>query len=127
MRLVVEPYDSKQFSMSGLAVSKEIHRLADVGGDLATALLDDRKPLITQGMRITPAGTNHFKKSDTVVLYVEIYEPLLADSTAEKPPLAAVQVRIVDRKTGEQKFDSGGVRIDNYMQAGSPVIPVGLN
>src|SRR5258708_31565365 len=124
--LVVEPYDSKQFSMSGVALRKEIHRRAEVGGDLATALLDARKPLITQGMRITPAGTNHFKKSDTVVLYVEVYEPLLADSSAEKPPLAAVQIRILDSKTGVQKFDSGGIRIDPYMQAGSPVIPVGL-
>jgi VWFA-related protein len=127
MPLVVEPYDSKQFSLSAVALSKEIHRLADVGGDLTMAMLDDRKPLIAQGMRITPAGTNHFKMSDTVVLYVEIYEPLLlADSSAEKPPLAAVQVRIVDSKTGAQMFDSGGIRIDNYMKPGSPVIPVAL-
>jgi hypothetical protein len=126
MPLVVEPYDSKQFSMSAVAMSKEIHRLADVAGDLAAAMLEDRKPLVAQGMRITPAGTNHFKKSDTVVLYVEVYEPLLADASAEKLPLAAVQVRIMDSKTGTQKFDSGGIRIDPYMKAGSPVIPVGL-
>jgi hypothetical protein len=126
MPLVVEPYDSKQFSMSAVAMSREIHRLADVAGDLAAAMLEDKKPLVAQGMRITPAGTNHFKKSDTVVLYVEVYEPLLADASAEKLPLAAVQVRIMDSKTGAQKFDSGGIRIDPYMKAGSPVIPVGL-
>jgi hypothetical protein len=33
---------------------------------------------------------------------------------------------LVDRKTGEQKVDSGVLEVANFIHAGSPVIPVGM-
>jgi len=54
-------------------------------------LLEDRTPLVVKGMQIVPSGSNHFKHTDTVVLYAEIYEPLL---TSENPPVVATAYRI---------------------------------
>jgi hypothetical protein len=56
-------------------------------------------------------------------MYAEIYEPLLVGAN---PPQVAVQLKLVDRKTGEQKIDSGVVEVANFIRAGNPVIAVGL-
>jgi len=38
----------------------------------------------------------------------------------------AVQLRVVDSKTGEQKVDSGGVDVANFIRKGSQVVPIAL-
>jgi len=43
MPLVVDPYDSKQFSMSGVALSKQVRRASDLGIGLDALLLEDRR------------------------------------------------------------------------------------
>jgi hypothetical protein len=126
MPLVIEPYDSKHFSLSGIALSTELHKLSDMNLSLDAALLEDRTPLVSQGMQIVPSGSTRFRKTDTVVLYAEAYEPLLINADPAKPPVVAVQVRVLDRKTGAEKADSGLARVDNMIQKGNPVIPLGL-
>ncbi len=54
--LTVEPYDSKNFGLSGIALSKEFYRASDMGNSLDVELISDRKPLIAQGMQIIPAA-----------------------------------------------------------------------
>jgi hypothetical protein len=123
MPLTIDPYDGKQFSLSGLALSKQIHPASDMETGLDAELLEGRTPLVTKGMQMTPAGSTRFKKTDTSGVYVEIYEPLLA---TPNPPVVGLQLRIVDRKSGEQKQDSGLVNMASYIQTGNPVVPVGL-
>ena len=118
---MVDPYDGKQFGMSALALSKELHPLSQVSSGLDAALLEDRTPLVAQGMQIVPAGSDRFKKSDLATFYVEIYDPLLTTST---PPKVRIQMRVVDRKTGEQKVDVGGPAPG--VRAGDPVIALGV-
>jgi hypothetical protein len=86
-------------------------------------LLEGRKPLVVQGRQITPAGTNRFKKTDPAIVYTEIYEPLLL---GEHPPVVGVQMRVLDRKTGEAKQDSGLMNVAPLIRAGNAVIPIGL-
>jgi hypothetical protein len=74
-------------------------------------------------MQIIPSGANRFKKTDNVVLYTEVYEPLL---TAEKPPVVAVGYSITNRITDKEVFTTGAIRADQFIQKGSPVVPVGL-
>ena len=123
MPLSIDPYDSKQFSMSAVALSKQLHRVADLGSGLDEVLIEGHTPLVAQGMQITPSGTNRFKKTDLAVLYVEIYEPHLLD---KNPPVVGLQLRVLDRKTKEQKQDSGLIGVNKDIRAGNPVIPVGL-
>jgi VWFA-related protein len=125
MPLNVDPYDAKQFSMSGVALSKEVRRTSDLGTGLDALLLEDRVPLIANGMQLVPYGSNRFKKGDLVAFYTELYEPLLVTGNPKTPPVVALDIRVLDGKTGEQKTDTGLVRVDLPKQAGSPTIPLG--
>jgi hypothetical protein len=124
MPLVVDPYDAKQFSMSALALSKEVRKASDLGTGLDALLLADRVPLIADGMQLVPYGSNHFKKTDLAAFYMELYEPLLVTGDPKTPPVVAFQLRVLDGKTGEQKEDTGLIRVGLPAQAGSPTVPV---
>jgi VWFA-related protein len=121
MPLLVDAYDTKQFGLSALALSKELHPLSQVSSGLDAALLEDRTPLVAQGVQIVPAGSDHFKKSDPATFYIEIYDPLLTSAT---PPNVRVEIRVIDRKTGEQKVQLGGPAPG--VKAGDPVIALGV-
>lgn len=123
--LNVDPYDAKQFSMSTLALSKEFHNASELGTGLDALLLEDRTPLIANGMQIVPYGSNEFKKGDTVAFYSEFYEPLLVGADPKALPVVAFDIRILDGKTGEQKLDTGLMRVPLPAQLGSPTIPLG--
>jgi VWFA-related protein len=123
MPLSIDPYNDKQFSLSAVALSKQLHRVSDLGTGLDEVLIEGHTPLVAQGMQITPSGSDRFKKTDQAVLYVEIYEPHMLDKT---PPVVGLQLRVLDRKTKEQKGDSGLIGVNKEQRAGNPVIPVGL-
>ena len=121
--LTIDPYDGKQFSLSSMALSKELHRVSDLATGLDAALLEDRTPLVSQGMQIVPAATYTFKKTEPAAIYVEIYEPLLLGTTL---PKVGLEVKILDRKSGQKKIDIGFTNTAPSMHAGNPVIPLGL-
>ena len=119
----IDAYDGKHLSMSALALSNEVHAAGEMSAGLDGDLLEDRKPLIVRGMRIVPAATDHFKKSDNLVLYSEVYAPELLDAT---PPKIGLEYVVVDRKTGEKKVDAGITDTAAAIQAGSMVMTLGL-
>jgi VWFA-related protein len=121
--LQIEPFDGKQLSLSGLALANSMLAIGQISNGLDSVLLEDRTPLVVKGMQIKPSGTNRFKKADNVVLYTEVYEPLL---TSEKPPVMGIGYEIDDRTTGKKMFSTGTVRLDDFVQKGSPIVPVGL-
>jgi VWFA-related protein len=123
--LAVDSYEPQQFAMSGIALSKEMHPVSDLGVGLDALLIQDRTPLITQGVQIIPSGSSRFKKTDPVVFYMEIYEPLLVTPDPQKPLVVAFNLRILDGKTGEQKEDTGLLRVQTPAKSGLPVIPIG--
>jgi VWFA-related protein len=120
--LNVEPYDGKTFMISGLALSMKYGPAATMGGALDSALIEDRTPLITHGVQIIPSGTNEFKKGQTPVVFMEIYEPL---ELREPPPAdlaVALQILILDPQTNAPKADTGLFRIPMPEKPGNPVI-----
>lgn len=121
--LAIDPYDGKKISISGLALSDDMHRVEDLSTDLDAELLEDRKPLVVKGIALDPSGSNHFKKNDNAAVYVEIYDPLLQ---ASAPPKVGLEFKVVDRKSGQQKMDFGVTDTASSIQAGSPVVPLGL-
>jgi hypothetical protein len=70
-----------------------------------------------------PSGTNRFKRDDNVVVYSEIYEPLLTSAT---PPKIGLGYRIFDRTSKKEVMFTGVVEADGFIQKGNPVVPVGL-
>ena len=123
--LKIDAYDASQFSMSALALSKDFRKLsADV--TLDQQLVEGKTPLMAGGMQFEPAGVTRFKADDTVAVYFEVYEPLLQEQAPAKPVQLGAVMRIVDRKSGEQKLDSGTVEVSNFVRAGNPVAPIAL-
>lgn len=121
--LQIDAYDGKQFSLGGVALTNSAQRLGDIPTSLDSALLEDRTPLVVQGMQITPSGSNRFKRDENVVLYSEIYAPLIASAN---PPRVGLGYRIFDRATNKEVFFTGVLPADNFIQKGSPVVPIGL-
>jgi hypothetical protein len=120
--LVIDPYDTKKFSLSALALSTRFRKTAEVDQGLETALLEDRTPLIAQGYQVTPAGSAKFKKTDKAAMYFEIYEPEMLDEQPSKDVAIGLQIRVVDDK-GAVKSDSGGFRIPLPEKGGNPAVP----
>jgi VWFA-related protein len=122
--LTVDPWDGRHFAMSGLAFSKEYHKVSSSNTALDAQLLEGRTPLIAKGMEIVPTGTTEVTKGQTAILYVEVYEPLIVTST--HPPQVALHLKVEDRKTGAVATDMGMLGVDTSVEPGNPVVPVGL-
>jgi VWFA-related protein len=95
--LSIDPWNAGDLALSGLAFSRETHPAADVG--LVSSLMGDRTPLIAGDTQFVPSASNRFARSETGFFYVEIYDP--------NPAAATLRVRVLDRKTGEPRWDSG--------------------
>jgi len=97
--LAIAPWTG-QFSLSGLVLSREIHPASELGLGLTTG---NRTPLVTDGVEVVPSGSAEFTKSEPAYFYFEIYGP--------DAPTAQVRARVLDRKTGEQKWDGGFMKL----------------
>jgi VWFA-related protein len=121
--LVIEPYDGKKFSISSLAMSNQFQPVSEMGGTLDADLLADRAPLVVRSMEVTPSATNHFKKTDKVAIYAQVYAPEAADAT---PPTVKVTYIVVDPKTGKTLGAVPNIDLANFIQKGNAMIPVAL-
>ncbi len=123
--LVVEPYSDQQFAISALALSKQARKTAEMGEALDSALMEDRTPLVYNGVQFVPCATSRFKKDGPALLYFEIYEPFLTrPRDAKSQQVVAMQYKVVDRKTGKLVSDSGLLRIELPAKGDTPVIPI---
>jgi VWFA-related protein len=122
--LAVRPYDGKKIGLSSIVLSNNAVKVADVDQALDSQLLDDSKPLIIRGLQVFPSATNHFKKTDKAIAYIEVYDPSLA---GEKPPQLGMEYRIIDTKTGAKKLDVGVMDTKDLIKPGNPMVPIGVN
>jgi VWFA-related protein len=121
--LTVDPYDGKKFSLSAVAMSKQFQPVSEMGSSLDADLLADRAPLVVRNLEITPSGNNHFKKTDKVAVYAQIYAPQLADAN---PPTVKCTYLVADPKTGKTLGAMAGIDMASYVQKGNTMIPVAL-
>jgi VWFA-related protein len=121
--LQIDPYDGRQFTLGGVALTNSAARVSDIPSGLDSVLLEDRTPLVVQGMQVVPSATNRFKRTDNVIMYTEIYDPLLA---SDKPPRVGFGYRIQERATNKEVFFTGVAAADNFVRKGSPVVPAGM-
>jgi len=121
--LKIDPYDGKALSLGGIVMTNNPTRVADTPTGLDSVLLEDHTPLIVKGIQVVPSATNRFKKSDNVIMYTEIYEPLL---TGDNPPKVAFAYHIIDRATKKDVMFTGAMPAEDFIQKGNPMIPVAL-
>jgi VWFA-related protein len=122
--LKIDPYDGKTFALSGFALSKKIVKASDPNSTVEAALLEDRTPLVFEGLQMVPASQTAFKNTEKVGVYFEIYEPRLLTMDPAKPVAVALQVRVLTAKD-EVKSDTGMFRLKVPDKPGSPAIPFG--
>jgi len=122
--LAVDDYDGKKFTVSSLVLSTNYRAVAS-GTDLDALLIEDRTPLVAGGVQVFPSGANRFKNTEKPAVYMEVYEPLLAAAERPKDIAVALQIQVLDAKTGQQKSDTGLSRIPVPEKNGSPTIAFG--
>jgi VWFA-related protein len=121
--LAINAYDGKDFAVSGIAFSTVFVKVTDAEANLDSMLLEGRSPLVAANLQFTPTGAARFKATDKVAMYFELYDPALM---GEKKPTVAVNIHILDAKTLALKQDSGNVKVNDFVKAGSPVVPTGM-
>lgn len=122
--LSIDAYDQKTFTMSAVVLSNTLIRITDPAADVESALLGDRMPLIVKGLEVVPSSSNHFKRTDNVILYAQIYDPHAFDTN---PPDIIAGYRLVDMKTGKNVFSSGPMDADMFRRNGNLIVPIRLN
>ena len=120
--LRIDPYDGKKFTLGGVVLSNKLQSVDQISTDVDASLLEDRTPMIVKGMQVTPSANNVFKKTDKVVIYSQVYEPLLA---SDAPPRVAAAYNILDA-SNKQVFFSGAFYLDEYIEKGNAVVPFGM-
>jgi len=114
--LVVDPWNGMELALSSIALSRETHPAGDIG--LVSSLMADQTPLVAEGAQFVPSGSNEFAKSAAGFFYLEVYDP--------NPSQVTLRVRVLDRKTGEERWDSG-VTKPPASTPGKFSIPAGAN
>jgi VWFA-related protein len=122
--LVVDKFEGQKFRMSGLAFSRSFRKVSAMDSNIDSALVEDRTPLIANGMQFTPTGSSSFKKTENVALYAQLYDEILGEVTPPKDFMVGIQLRIFDSATKQVKLDSGGMRAS--ITPGNSLIPLGL-
>jgi hypothetical protein len=122
--LSIDPWASTEFGLSGIALSKEFHPQTDLAAGLDASLIEDRVPLVSQGVQVVPSGSSRFKKNGPTLFYAEVYEPLLMNPEVKEKPAVGIQIRVLDRKTKEQKLSTGLMRLELPEKTDNPMVPL---
>ncbi|HLY61912.1 MAG TPA: VWA domain-containing protein [Terriglobia bacterium] len=122
MPLAIDPYNGKQFAISGLVLSDTLQPVAQVTADLEAAMLEGKTPLVFHGVQIVPSSSNRFDQKEKVALYVEIYEPV---PIVNGMPRVGFIYKLIDRKTGQPAFTSPTLLVNQDATTPGPVIAVG--
>lgn len=115
--VTVPQYDPQHLAIADLAVSKRFRKVAADESALAPQYVR----MISKGVQFMATADTRFLKSDRLLAYTEIYEPLL---TAIAPVKVEFQMRIKDEKTGAIKTDTGLRPADSFVQEGKQVVPI---
>jgi len=110
--LVVESWTTGKLALSSIVLSREIHPAADLGlGSLTVR----RTPLVAEGTQVVPSGSTQFRKAEAGWFYFEVYD--------SDPSSVRVRVRVLNRSTGQSRWDSGMTRLPIPGNGGKPSLP----
>jgi hypothetical protein len=118
----VDPFSGNEFTLGGPALSDKLIPVTELTASMDEALLEEHTPLVYKGMQVVPSPNNRFEKVAHAFFYVEVYDPALRIGQ----PNVGILFNIFDRKSNQQVFSSNTMRIDELVQRGNPLVPVGL-
>jgi VWFA-related protein len=121
--LRIDSFDGNKFTIGGVVLSTNLQKLGEIQTDVDSAILEDRTPLIIRGMQVNPAVNLTFHKTESLVVYSELYEPLLK---SDNPPKLAAGYRVFEKASNKQILFSGALPMNDFIQKGNPIVPFGL-
>ena len=123
--LRVEPIDSQALTISDLALNgvlRDASWLVREAALVSPAPLVP-SPLVSKHAQFMPVPDARLPKKSSLPLYSEIYEPLLADRSAE----VYFRMKITDLKEGTLVVNTGPTSAAQCVIPGNVVIPIALN
>jgi VWFA-related protein len=109
MPLAVDSWMPEKLALSSIVLSREIHPAADLGlGPLTVS----RTPLVAEGTQVVPSGSTHFRKTEAGWFYFVVYD--------SDPSSVRLRVRVLDKSTGQSRWDSGVTRLPIPANGGKP-------
>jgi len=120
--VAVEAEDSKALALSSVLLCNRFRDAHVAAVEIAAAnFAPQYVPLVSKGVRFTPAGDTHFTRDEHLIAYFEAYDPELTGG-----PGSGIQahLRIVDAKSGRLVKDFPAVDAATYGKPGSTVVPI---
>jgi VWFA-related protein len=118
--LAVDVFSGKQFILSGPAFGDKSIPSALSAADIDQSHIEGSVPMVANGMQVVPSSSNRFKKDMQPVVYVEVYDPILASSN----PQMGILYELVNRQTHQKVYSSDTIYISQNIHQGNPLVPV---
>ncbi len=122
----VQPFDGSTISLAGPALGEKYIPISQLAAQMDEDLMEDRTPLVFQGMELVPSTTCHFAKGKMPAIYLEVYDPALKDKAKKDAPVVGVGFKIFDRKSEKQVYTSDTILLTDYVQPGNALVPLGF-
>ena len=122
--LVVEPFTGNELSLGGPALGEKYVPASKFTTSMDAALVEKHTTLAFKDMVLVPSTSCRFAKGAQPVIYVEVYDPALKSHEGLR---VGVEFKIIDRKNNQQVFASNTIQINEYVQPGNLLVPVGLS
>lgn len=124
MPLRVEPIGSQALTISDIALNGILRDASWLGREAGVVspapLVPD--PLVSKQAQFIPVPDARLGKKSSLPLYFEVYEPLLADRSAE----VYFRMKITDLKNGSLVTNAGPTSAAQCVTPGNVVIPIAL-
>ena len=118
---------AKTMRISSLVLSSQRQAVsAQVGGVKNSKKLVAANPLISDGQQLMPNVTKVFHPGQSMLAYVEVYDPTIPDFLPENFRRANIQASLSLYKDNKKIFESPAVRANRLTESREATIPVWL-
>jgi hypothetical protein len=120
--LIVQNPDQKQPTISEIALCRRIRKVPTDSTETPVKLPGSYTPLVTRGVEFTPTADPHFKRTEMLYAYFEVFDPRVSAQNATK---LTAHLKIVDAQTGVLRTEFGPVDAASYIKDGTSRFSIG--
>jgi VWFA-related protein len=119
--------NQKTLRVSSVILSNQREPVADqVAGVKSSKKLAGANPLVEDGKKLLPNVTRVFRPGQSVLVYVEVYDPTIPDFLPERFRRANVAASLALYRGGKKAFETPAVRANQLSKTRGDTLPVWL-